>query len=121
VCNAPTDKSGVYIIYALTKGKVKLYYIGSSGKLMDDGSISVRKEGTGGMKDRIVNGYQFGKVPRKYSWPMQMLKEDIEALDIYWFVTHSDDYCDCPEMVESRLLQMHLDVYGKLPKWNKKL
>ena len=32
VCNAPTDKSGVYIVYALAKGKIDLIYVGRSGK-----------------------------------------------------------------------------------------
>ncbi|MDD5569638.1 MAG: hypothetical protein PHD97_00605 [Bacteroidales bacterium] len=121
VCNAPTDKSGVYIVYALTRGKVKLYYIGCSGKLKKDGSIFIRKAGLGGIKDRIVNGHQFGKVPRKYSWPMQMKIEDVEALDIYWYVTHDEKYIDCPRIIENKLLQKHLDIYGRLPKWNKEL
>ncbi|MBK6340659.1 MAG: hypothetical protein IPF63_14110 [Bacteroidetes bacterium] len=31
VCNAPTDKSGVYVIHALKGGRVELIYIGRSG------------------------------------------------------------------------------------------
>ena len=27
-CNAPTDKSGVYVVYALKNGKIELIYIG---------------------------------------------------------------------------------------------
>jgi len=27
ICNAPTDKSGVYIVYALKNGKIELIYI----------------------------------------------------------------------------------------------
>ncbi len=37
VCNAPKYGSGVYVVYALTKGKVKLLYIGSSGKMQKNG------------------------------------------------------------------------------------
>ena len=28
VCNAPKDKSGVYVVYELVRGKVNLVYIG---------------------------------------------------------------------------------------------
>ena len=31
VCNAPTDKVGVYLVYALERGKINLVYIGMSG------------------------------------------------------------------------------------------
>ena len=121
VCNAPTDKSGVYIVFALKNGKIELIYIGRSGKIEKNGSMFIRKAGLGGIKDRIVNGHQFGKIPRKYSWPMQMIKEKIEALDIYWYVTHNEKYCDCPRIIENTLIQKHLDIYGRLPRWNKEL
>jgi len=32
ICNAPTDKSGVYMVYALKNGRIELIYIGRSGK-----------------------------------------------------------------------------------------
>jgi len=83
VCNAPNDKSGVYLVYALARGKIDLIYIGRSGKRASDGIISIRKAGLGGLKDRIVNGHQFGKVPRRISWLNQMKIERIEALDVY--------------------------------------
>jgi hypothetical protein len=118
VCNAPIDKSGVYIVYALKKGKIELIYIGRSGKIEKDGAMFIRKAGLGGIKDRIVNGHQFGKIPRRNSWPNQMLKENIEALDVYWYTTHNDKFNDCPRILENKLLQKHLDIYGQLPKWN---
>lgn len=65
--NAPTDKSGVYIEYTLKGGKIELNYIGRSGKIEKDGSMFIRKAGLGGIKDRIVNGHQFGKTPRRIS------------------------------------------------------
>lgn len=119
VCNAPHDKSGIYIVYALKGGKIDLVYIGRSGKKNNDGSIFVRKAGLGGIRDRIVNGHQFGKIPRRISWPNQMLLEKIEALDVYWYITHNKDYSDCPREVEDNLLQIHWDIYGHLPRWNK--
>ena len=37
VCNAPKNKSGVYIVYELKNGKIEMVYIGSSGKVQNDG------------------------------------------------------------------------------------
>lgn len=116
-CNAPTDKSGVYIIYSLKGGHIELIYIGRSGEVKKDGSLFIRKAGIGGIKDRLVNGKQFGE-PRRNSWRTQMLIEKIEALDIYWYVTHNDNFVDCPKILEKKLLQKHFDIYGRLPKWN---
>ena len=121
ICNAPTDKSGVYLVYALKNGKIELIYIGCSGKLEKDGTIFIRKAGLGGMKDRIVNGHQFGKVPRRISWIKQMIEEKIEALDVYWYVTHDSNFSDNPREIENKLLRKHSVVYGRLPKWNKAL
>lgn len=121
VCNAPTNKSGVYIVYALENGRVELIYIGRSGKILSDGKMFVRKAGLGGIKDRIVNGHQFGKIPRKKSWPIQMTKENIEALDIYWYVTHDNKTIDCPRVLENRILTIHLNIFGFLPRWNKEI
>lgn len=121
VCNAPTDKSGIYIVYALKNGKIELIYIGRSGKIASDSSMFIRKAGLGGIKDRIVNGHQFGKTPRRISWINQMQKEGIEALDIYWYATHNQIYSDCPAVLENKLLQKHYDINGRLPKWNNEL
>lgn len=117
VCNAPRDKSGVYLIYALKGGRVEFIYIGRSGEIKSDGSLFIRKAGLGGLKDRLVNGKQFGAA-RQSSWKTEMLAEKIEALDIYWYVTHNDQYVDCPKVIENKLLQKHFDIYGRLPKWN---
>lgn len=121
VCNAPTNKSGVYAVYALKNGRIELIYIGRSGKMEKDGTIFVRKAGLGGIKDRLVNGHQFGKIPRRISWANQLNKEKIEALDIYWYVTHNSQFSDCPRILEKILLKRHIDIYGKLPKWNNEL
>ena len=121
VCNAPANKSGVYIVYALKNGKVELICIGRSGNHKSDGYMFIRKGGLGGIKDRIVNGHQFGKTPRRISWINQIKKENIEALDIYWYTTHNEEYSDCPRVLENKLLRKHLDIYGRLPKWNNEL
>lgn len=121
VCNAPTDMSGVYVVYALKNGKIELVYIGRSGKIESNGVMFVRKAGLGGIKDRIVNGHQFGKLPRRISWPVQITKEKIEALDIYWYATHDSKMSDCPRILENKLLSTHMDIFGRLPRWNDKL
>jgi hypothetical protein len=120
VCNAPADKSGVYVIYALKGGGIELVYIGRSGQVKADGSLFIRKAGFGGLKDRLVNGKQFGE-PRRNSWKQRMLLEGIEALDIYWYITHNDEFVDCPRVIENKLLSKHLDIYGRLPKWNNEI
>jgi hypothetical protein len=117
ICNAPTDKSGVYIIYALKGSQIELIYIGRSGEVKSDGSLFIRKAGIGGLKDRLVNGKQFGE-PRRNSWKVQMLTEKIDALDVYWYATHNDKFVDCPKILENKLLQKHFNIYGRLPKWN---
>lgn len=120
VCNAPTDKSGVYIIYALKDGYIELVYIGRSGDVKSDGSLFIRKAGLGGLKDRLVNGKQFGAA-RRNTWKAKMIAEKIEGLDVYWYVTHNEKFIDCPKILENKLLKKHMDVYGQLPKWNNEL
>ena len=118
VCNAPSDKSGVYIVYALKNGRIELVYIGRSGRVESDGSMFIRKTGLGGIKDRIVNGHHFSKEPGRISWKEQMRNENIEGLDVYWFATHGSTYCDCPRLLKLDLLRKHVDIYGQLPRWN---
>ncbi|PWV46479.1 hypothetical protein [Chitinophaga sp. S165] len=120
VCNAPADKSGVYIIYALKKGRIEMVYIGHSGKLEKDGILSFKK-GLCGLKDEIINGEQFGKTPAHIAWKKQMTRENIEALNIYWYVTYDSGHTDCPEILKRTLLKQHQDIFGVFPKWNKSI
>lgn len=89
--------------------------IGCSGKVQNDGQIKHR---VGGMYDRIVNGHQFGKTPRKKSWNQKLTDEGIDALDVYWYETVNKDVFDIPAFVEAQILQRFLEVYGRLPRWN---
>ncbi|MEQ8522650.1 MAG: hypothetical protein RIB86_18530 [Imperialibacter sp.] len=114
VCNAPKNGAGVYTVFALAGGRIELIYIGSSGKLKNDGSIKIRN---GGLYDRIVNGKQFDE-RRKNSWPSRMQTEQIEALDIYWYETFNKQTKDIPAFVESLLIQIHFEQFGRLPRWN---
>ena len=113
VCNAPKDTSGVYVVYELARGKIRLIYIGSSGKMQSSGSMKHRK---GGLWDRIVNGKQFDE-PRRISWDRKLAEEGIDALDVYWYDTWSEN--EIPAAVEGALIQRFYDAYGRLPKWNK--
>jgi len=118
VCNAPTDKSGVYIIYELKKGRIELVYIGSTGKKEKDGSISTNGAGLGGLKEMIVNGQQSRKTPRQISWANKMIREGTDALDIYWYVTHDSEISDCPKIIEKIVLKRYVEIYGEPPRWN---
>jgi len=119
VCDAPTDKSGIYIVYNVTASASELIYIGSSGQKNKDGSLKVRKAGLGGMKDRIVNGHQFGKVSRKRSWVKQMQIENMKTLNVFWWVTYDDEIKDFPTDVERQLLDRFKAENNCLPKWNR--
>ena len=116
VCNAPTDRSGVYMVWAIVGGERTLLYIGRSGK-MKNGVIEHRKAGLGGIKDRLVNGHQFGKMARRRSWPLIMEKEGFSELDVYWYDTGLDD----PQKVERGLLEEYQEAVGNLPPWNANL
>jgi hypothetical protein len=87
--------------------------------MLEDGTLRTRKVGFGGMKDRIVNGHQFGKVQRRKSWPIQKVKEDILALDVYWYVTYNDTIKHIPRDIEKSLLKKYFKIFGQLPRWNK--
>jgi hypothetical protein len=115
VCNASKNGIGVYLVYALNKAKTELIYIGSSGKIKQDGTTKIRK---GGIFDRLVNGKQFDE-PRKKSWKQKLISERIDALDIYWYETLDRNHNDIPVSIEGSIIQTFFDINGKLPKWNK--
>ena len=115
VCNAPKTTSGIYLVFALKKGRIELVYIGSSGKIQNDGSIKHRE---GGLYDRIVNGHQFGNIPRKISWLNKINEEGMDGLDVYWYDTFNNKTKDIPAFVEAVIIQRHFDIYNKLPDWN---
>ncbi len=116
VCNAPTDKSGVYVVWSINNGESKLLYIGRSGK-KEGGVIVHRKCGLGGIKDRLVNGHQFGKLPRRRIWPEKMKELGISTLSVFWYDTEEDD----PVEVERLILAEATFTIGTLPPWNKQI
>jgi hypothetical protein len=113
VCNA-SEGSGVFLVYAVGEEK-ELIMVGSTGTVQNDGSLKIKN---GGLKEKIVEGHQFAKTGRKYSWPAQMSKEDISLLEVVWYETFNDKTKGIPTAVEAQVLQNFLDENGRLPRWN---
>lgn len=115
VCNAPEGSAGIFIVYAVEGDEKELIMVASTGTVQNDGTL---KSKNGGLYDKIVNGHQFAKTGRKYSWPAQMKLENIEALEVVWYETFNADAKGIPTAVEGQVLQNFLDENGKLPRWN---
>lgn len=113
VCNA-TEGSGVFLVYDVAEAK-ELIMVGSTGTVQNDGTLKTKN---GGLYDKIVNGHQFAKTARKYSWPAQMKKEDISRLEVVWYETYNEDEKVIPTFVEAQVLQNFLNENAKLPRWN---
>ena len=117
-CNAPDDRDGVYLVYELKNGRITLVLIGSSGEKIPGYAI---KEGLIGLKTAIINGNDAErKQPRSQAWPVKMLSENIDALDIYWWGTYKNNRGDHPDDVKRALYRRHKAFFGKLPEWNKR-
>ena len=115
VCNASDNGSGVFLVYDATNEEKELIMVGSTGTIQNDGTL---KSKNGGLYDKIVNGHQFAKTGRKYSWPAQMKKEEISNLEVVWYETFNGKSKAIPTFVEGQVLQNFLDENGKLPRWN---
>lgn len=102
---------GVYYIVRLANGKVDLVYIGKSGTITQSGKF----------KEQLLRGrinYKQEETKRQEFFDEKMITENIDGLDIYWFVTMDKINGDLPGYVEGLLMQRYFDVYGKLPPWN---
>jgi hypothetical protein len=115
VCNAPDAASGIFLVYDISNKEKELIMVGSTGTVQNDGTL---KSKNGGLYDKIVNGHQFAKTGRKYSWPAQMKKESIDKLEVYWYETFNDKNKIIPTFIEGQILQNFLTEFNKLPKWN---
>jgi len=113
-CNA-SEGAGVFVVYAVEGDAKELIMVGSTGTVQNDGTL---KSKNGGLYDKIVNGHQFAKTGRKYSWPAQMKLETISALEVVWYETFNADITAIPTAVEGQVLQNFLDENAKLPRWN---
>ncbi|MBF6609325.1 MAG: hypothetical protein ITG00_11435 [Flavobacterium sp.] len=114
-CNAPENGSGIFMVYNDTGEDKDLIMVGSTGTVQNDGTL---KSKNGGLFDKIVNGHQFAKTGRKYSWPAQMKTEGIELLEVHWFDTFNTKHKVIPTFIEGQVLQNFLTENGRLPKWN---
>ncbi len=115
VCNAPDAAGGIFLVYAISNEDKELVMVGSTGTIQNDGTL---KSKNGGLYDKIVNGHQFAKTGRKYSWPAQMKKESIDKLEVFWYDTFNDKNKIIPTFIEGQILQNFLTENNKLPKWN---
>jgi hypothetical protein len=86
VSNVPKDFIGIYLIYALERGRINLVYTGS---VLPSGQ-----------------------------WAPKMLLENIEALDVYWYVTNDKRKIIAPKDAEAEILDVYQSIYGTLPRWN---
>ena len=102
---------GVYYIVRLARGRVDLVYIGQSGTINQKGVFKkpLLKDG--------INIQQDG-TPRQAFFDNKMITENIDGLDIYWFVTVDEHNNDLPSYVEALLMQRYYEVNGNLPIWN---
>lgn len=114
-CNATESGSGVFLVYDASGEEKQLIMVGSTGTIQNDGTL---KSKNGGLYDKIVNGHQFAKTGRKYSWPAQMKIENIDTLEVFWYETFNAKSKAIPTYIEGLVLQKFLDENGKLPKWN---
>lgn len=115
VCTAPDNGNGVFMVYAVDGEEKELIMIGSTGTVQNDGTL---KSKSGGLYDKIVNGQQFAKTGRKYTWPTQMKKENIAQLEVFWYETFNAKTSIIPTFLEAQLLQNFLTENGRLPRWN---
>jgi hypothetical protein len=115
VCNAPDAASGIFLVYDISNEVKELIMVGSTGTVQNDGTL---KSKNGGLYDKIVNGHQFAKTGRKYSWPAQMKKESMDKLEVYWYETFNEKNKIIPTFLEGQILQNFLKEFNKLPRWN---
>jgi hypothetical protein len=109
--NVP-DKPGVYYVVRLAQGKLHLVYIGKSGTMNQCGEFKDQL-----LKGRINNIYD--GMRREDYFKLKIEAENIDALDIYWFVTMDGDNNDLQGYVEGLLMQRYFERHQVLPPWNK--
>lgn len=104
------EKPGVFYVVRLAKGKITLVYIGKSESIPQNG-----------LKPKLLNSSVNSNqldISREEYFQQKIVAEQIDALDIYWFVTMDKNHNDLPTFVEGLLLQQFFDWNGRLPEWN---
>jgi hypothetical protein len=102
---------GVYYILRLAQGKVEIVYIGKSGTIKQNGSFMKQ-----GLNSKLNNKQDGMKL--QLFFERKFKEENIDALDLYWFVTFDKSESDLPSYVESLIMQRYFEVHGRLPDWN---
>ncbi len=116
-CNAPKEGSGIYLIFAEDDDEDNLLYIGISGTKGKEGEIVHQVDG---MYGTFVNGKQFG-LDRKVSWPLKMMKDEIELIVVKWYVTYGEHNDRFPRPIEEAYLTLYKQDNFDLPPWNFKI
>lgn len=99
------EMPGVFLVIKLARGRVELVYIGSSD--MTNENISKSKL----LRTSLVNQQLF--------FEQKFVEENIDGLDIYWYVTFDNKNKDLPLFVQGQIMQMFYDQNGRMPKWNR--
>lgn len=115
VCNAPEDQPGIFMVYAVDGENKELIMVASTGTIQNDGSLKIK---SGGLYDKIVNGHQFAKTSRKYSWISRMKLENIDLIEVVWVATITAKNKTIPTFLEAQMLQNFFEEHQKLPRWN---
>lgn len=89
-----------------------MVYIGESGTITQNGQIKDQS-----LRDRINNDQEGMK--RQEFFDQKMVDENIDGLDIYWFVTMDQSNNDLPAYTKALIIQRYYEVHGRLPLWNK--
>jgi len=105
------DKPGVYYILRLARGKIQIVYIGKSGFIAGKGKNTEK------LLKESINGTIAGIESEKF-FENKIRKEDIDGLDIYWYVTMDKANNDLPEYVAGLLKQRFFEIEEELPEWN---
>ena len=100
-----SGNAGVYYIIKLAQGRIELVYIGKSEMINGDDSKSQL------LRSSIIKQQLF--------FAQKFVDENIDGLDIYWFVTFYDKNKDFPSFVEGQIMQRFYDQNGRMPKWNR--
>jgi hypothetical protein len=106
------EMPGVYYIMRLAMGQIELVYIGKAGTVKQNGK----------MKDQLLRGRINNKsdgMKRQIYFEQKFAEENIDGLDIYWFVTMDTKNNDLPAYVEGVIMQRYFEVHDGLPPWNK--
>ena len=103
---------GVYYIIRLDNNRVELVYIGKSGSVEQNGLFKKQT-----LRGRLNNNHE--GLGRQEYFNQKCKDENIDALDIYWFVTIDKTNHDLPAYVEGLLIQRFFEIHARLPEWNK--